>query len=159
MSILNFRPATEADQPTILRMVHSAGINPLGLDWRRFLVAEEGGRIVAIGQIKPHGDGSRELASLVVVPERRGQGIGSAMVSRLMGMAGTPLYLTCRAGLQTYYSRFGFRAIGPEEMPPYFRRVARLMNLFAPVDGPRLVVMRWDGSAPDQGQSPSQARA
>jgi len=159
MSVLTFRPATAVDQTAIRRMVYRAGINPLGLDWRRFLVAEEAGQIVAIGQIKPHNDGSRELASIAVIPSRQGQGVGSALVSVLLAGASAPLYLTCRAGLQAYYARFGFRTIGPEEMPPYFRRVARLMNLFAPAGRPRLLVMRWDGPAPDQGQAPSQARA
>lgn len=159
MNTLTFRPATAADQPIIRRMIYRAGINPLGLDWRRFVVAEEDGRIVAIGQIKPHADGSRELASLAVTPSRQGQGIGSALVRKLLASSSAPLYLTCRAGLQTYYARFGFRAITPDEMPPYFRRVAFLMNLGAPANRPRLLVMRWDGPAPDQGQWPSQARA
>lgn len=159
MNALTFRPATAADQPTIRQIVYRARINPLGLDWRCFLVAEEDGRIVAIGQIKPHADGSRELASLAVISSRQGQGIGSAMVRMLQARNSAPLYLTCRAGLQTYYARFGFRTITPDEMPPYFRRIACLMNLGAPAGGPRLLVMRWDGPAPDQGQSPSQTRA
>lgn len=159
MNALSFRPATAAHQPTIRRMIYRAGINPLGLDWRRFLVAEADGQIVAIGQIKPHADGSRELASLAVIPSQQGQGIGSAMVRRLLASSSAPLYLTCRAGLQTYYTRFGFRTITLDEMPPYFRRIARLMNLGTPASRPRLLVMRWDGPGPDQGQSPSQARA
>ena len=50
----------------------AAGLNPFSLGWPRFLVAEDGGRVVGVAQIKPHGDGSRELASLAVVARPAG---------------------------------------------------------------------------------------
>jgi hypothetical protein len=47
-------------------MVREARINPRNLHWSRFLLAEEGGRIVGIGQVKIHKNGTREVASGVV---------------------------------------------------------------------------------------------
>jgi N-acetylglutamate synthase-like GNAT family acetyltransferase len=125
------RRAAKADQPAITAIVRAAGINPFSLHWVRFLVAEEGGQIVGVAQIKPHGDGSRELASLAVIPGRRGQGIGGALIEAfLAGERGT-LYLMCRDQLEGYYERFGFRRLTPVEMPPYFRRVARVAGVFS----------------------------
>ena len=36
--------------------------------------------MVGVAHIKAHGDGSRELASLAVVPDRQGEGIGGALI-------------------------------------------------------------------------------
>ena len=127
---MNIRLATAADQKTVERMVHDAGINPISLDWRRFIIAEEDGQTIGIGQIKLHGDGSRELASIAVIPERQGQGIGSEIIRALLANETGALYLTCRQELETYYARFGFRRIERDEMTPYFRRLMRLAGVF-----------------------------
>jgi len=120
------RRAVQADQASITSIVRSAGINPFDLQWERFLVADDGGRVIGVVQIKPHGDGSRELASLAVVPEHQDQGVGSALVGANLASETGPVYLTCADRLEGYYVRFGFRCLEPAEMPPYFRRLSRL---------------------------------
>ena len=142
------RPATAADQPTIRRMVREAGINPMNLHWPHFLVAEEDGRTVGIGQVKPHRDGSRELASMAVVPDRQGQGIGSALIRELLELHGHDvLHLTCLPTRQGYYARFGFRRLERAEYPPYFRRLVPVFNSIGRLFGQRIVVMRREASA------------
>ncbi len=153
------RPAVQADQPAITAIVRAAGINPLSLHWQRFLVTEEGGRIIGLAQMKPHWDGSRELASLAVVPERRGNGIGSALVRALLAGERGPIYLTCREPLESYYARFGFCRLVNREMPPYFRRLSRLTGAISFVTAPfgvrwRIIVMGWqsgDGAQATRG--------
>jgi N-acetylglutamate synthase-like GNAT family acetyltransferase len=144
------RPARATDQTTIRRIVWRAGINPMGLHWPRFLVAEQDGQIIGVAQVKPHRDGSRELASLAVIPAHRGRGVGRALIHTLQADQAPPLYLMCEARLGGYYPRFGFQPIDPPTMPPYFRRIHRLMNLLTAPDRPRLLVMRWDGYAPGE---------
>ena len=121
------RPAQPSDAPRIRELVRQARINPLGLDWRRFVVAvspqEE---VIGCGQVKSHFDGSRELASLAVEPGWQGRGAGSAIVRYWLGAQRVPLYLTCRESLGPFYRRLGFRVLASEEMPPYFRRLHRL---------------------------------
>ncbi len=142
----NFRPATAADAPAIRALIHLVRINPLDLDWQHFILAvSPSGEMLGCGQIKIHGDGSRELASLAVWPRYQRQGIGKAIMTRLMNGAEPPLYLTCRAVMQPYYVPFGFRLLEPAEMPPYFRRIwaiFRLLKAFIPPDD-HLRVMRW----------------
>ncbi|MCJ7676356.1 MAG: hypothetical protein MUO35_01375 [Anaerolineales bacterium] len=59
---LRMRTAAAPDQPVIRGLIRRVRINPMGLDWHRFVVIEDqGGGIVACGQVKPHGDGAREL--------------------------------------------------------------------------------------------------
>ena len=124
------RQAVEADQPVITAIVRHAGINPFSLHWPRFLVAEDGGQVIGVVQIKLHGDGSRELASLAVIPERQGQHIGSALVGAILAGERGPLYLMCRDPLEGYYARFGFRRVTSPQMTPYFRRFMRVSGVF-----------------------------
>src|SRR5690349_18706770 len=98
------RPAVEAEQATIKAIVHAARLNPNDLDWRRFLVADEGGRIAGVGQVKPHRDGSRELASLAVIAGRQGQGVGGALVRALLAREHAAVHLMCRDRLERYYA-------------------------------------------------------
>ena len=120
------RAATAADQSRIRQIVRAAGINPMSLAWPRFIVAEDRGQIVGVGQVKPHGDGSRELASIAVVPERQTEGIGSVIVETLIRLENGPLYLTCASHNEGYYLRFGFRTLQRAEMPRDLRRLHRL---------------------------------
>ena len=129
--LVTLRKACRKDQKRIRQLVHQAGINRMGLDWRRFWVAcDPAGWVVGIGQVKPHRDGSNELASLVVEPRMRGRGIASLILSRLIMEHPIPLWLVCRSELVGLYDRFGFRAVSdPAEMPPYFRRILRFVDL------------------------------
>jgi len=55
---LRMRTAGAPDQPVIRGLIRRVRINPMGLDWHRFVVIEDqAGGIVACGQVKPHGDG------------------------------------------------------------------------------------------------------
>lgn len=140
------RPAVAQDAPLIRGMVRAARINPFSLDWRRFLVAEaSGSRVAGFVQVKPHSDGSRELASLVVLPAYRGQGVARLLIETVQSRQPRPLYLTCRRSLVPLYQKFGFLPLERSEQPPYFRRLSGLAGLIQKVarirDG--MIVMVW----------------
>lgn len=145
------RHARREEQRIIREMIRAAHINPLGVDWRRFILAVDGNaEVIGCGQVKPHQDGTRELASIVVMEPWRGRGVARAIVERLMSEAGPPLWLTCRSALMPLYERFGFREVAPQEdQPPYFRRLRRLAGAleFLAGAGEYLAVMVWDGAA------------
>lgn len=144
---MTIRPATADDEPTIRRLINAANLNRMNLHWPNFVVAEEDGAIVGVGQVKTHGDRSRELASIAVVPGRQGEGIGSAIIRTLLtSEQGDVLYLTCREQLQGYYERFDFRRLEHAEYPPYFRRLVRIVNVVARLFGMRILVMRRDSA-------------
>lgn len=129
------RRATARDQADIRALVREAGINPLHLHWLNFIVAEDacgvGRHVVACGQLRPHGDGSAELASLAVSPDYQGRGVGRALVRTLIHLAPPALYLMCDARLRTYYEPFGFRLVGVAELPREMRTLYRLGLFFA----------------------------
>jgi N-acetylglutamate synthase-like GNAT family acetyltransferase len=146
---LTIRPAIEADQPAIRRLIAGARINRMSLNWPNFVVAQdddsEDGAIVGVGQVKAHSDGSRELASIAVIPARQRQGIGRAIIETLLAREpGLVLYLTCRRELEPLYVRFGFRHLDPPDYPPYFRRIVPLVNAAMRLlrFGTQIVVMR-----------------
>lgn len=163
--MFTLRPAQQSDFPFIRSLIYQVQINPLGLSWPRFIVAiNQEGAVIGCGQIKPHRDGSRELASIAVVPAQRRQGVARAIIEHLIaaearrdlaGETGKPgssantgdLYLTCRASLGEFYQQFGFQTVSALEMPPYFRRLSRLARLFERLGFARetMLVMRRGG--------------
>jgi N-acetylglutamate synthase-like GNAT family acetyltransferase len=117
----------------------------MALSWPRFLVAESAaGQFIGCGQLKPHSDGSLELASLAVIPEWRGKGVARSLIQALMGKALRPLYLTCRGELGPFYAKFGFRVLRRDEMPPYFRRLSRLAGFVGKLVNAQMLVMKVD---------------
>ena len=139
--------ASEDDQYAITAIVRAARIYPRDLDWQRFLLAQWGQDIIGVGQVKPHSDGSRELASLAVVPEWQGNGIGGVLVRALLSRETGPLHLMCDASREHYYERFGFKRLERRAMPPYFRRfmlIAPVLRLLS-LNRIRLIVMGQEG--------------
>jgi N-acetylglutamate synthase-like GNAT family acetyltransferase len=140
------RTATQKDFPAIHALIIQVNINPIGLDWRRFLIAMNSeNELLGCGQIKSHFDGSLELASIAVKEQARGQGVARTVIQELLKReTNRPLFLMCRARLEMLYVKFGFFRIDLKEMPPYFQRICRLeriMNFTARPEN-RLLVMR-----------------
>ena len=122
------RPATAEDAADIKALIRQSGINPMGLDWPRFVLAVDAqDEMIGCVQLKPHGEGSVELASLAVVPEWQGRGVARVLIEHMLMQHSGRLYLMCRAGLGSLYVKFGFQPLEIEDMPSYFRRIARLM--------------------------------
>lgn len=130
------RPATSGDQAAIRRMVRDARLNPFGLRWSRFIVAvdDEDGAIIGCGQVKPHWDGCRELASIVVRRDWRRRGVAREIIQRLQSANESPLWLMCASPLIPFYERTGFGEVKiTAHMPPYFRGISRLSALLFPL--------------------------
>lgn len=124
------RAARETDAAQIRDLIHLVGINPMGLDWNRFVVAvNDRDEMLGCGQIKPHGRDVLELASIAVYPEHQGKGIGRAIIEHLLQNSLRPLYLMCESSNGPLYEKFGFREISYNEMPRYFQRISRVTGL------------------------------
>jgi N-acetylglutamate synthase-like GNAT family acetyltransferase len=148
--MFTLRPATEEDAAIIRQLVRIGQINPTGLNWQRFVVVESAqGQVIGCGQVKPHGDGSDELASLVVHPDWRKQGIARAIIEHFIDTYDGDLYLMCRENLGSLYEKFGFQAVRQDEMPRYFYRIMRMLGLLDRVmsEGERVLIMKRAGDA------------
>jgi N-acetylglutamate synthase-like GNAT family acetyltransferase len=119
-AMVHIRVAVAADRHRIRAMVVGAGLLPTGLDWRRFLVAEEGGRVVGCVQMRRHRD-ANELSSLVVAREQRGRGIARMLIDELLRREAGVVHLMCHERLIEFYRRFGFAVIDAD-LPGALRR-------------------------------------
>jgi N-acetylglutamate synthase-like GNAT family acetyltransferase len=150
--MFRLRPAFAIDAGQIRAFIRQENLNPFGLDWRRFTVAEaENGRLVGCVQYKTHSPDIIELASLVVHSDWRGKGVGKALVKQLQDTHGPPLWLMCAGATAAYYRPLGFGSvIDPKAMPPYFRRLFRISTLFRRFLRPenRLTIMVWPPPGP-----------
>ena len=139
------RPARETESRQIKDLIQFVGINPMGLDWRRFIVAvNDRDEMIGCGQIKPHGTDILELASIAVYPEHQGKGVARAIIEHLLKDSPRPLYLMCESSLGPLYEKFGFRGIEYNEMPRYFQRISKLAGLVTTLANreERLLVMK-----------------
>ncbi len=130
MTNYEIRPALESESAQIKALINLVGINPTGLDWKRFVVAVNAeGQVISCGQLKPHGADILELASIGTLPEYRGQGIARAIIQELLRESPRPLYLMCIAHNGPMYEKFGFHIIETKDMPRYFRRIKKLFDV------------------------------
>ena len=130
MTDFNLRPARESESSQIKDLIHLVGINPMDLNWKRFVVAvNDRDEMIGCGQIKPHGAEILELASIAVYPEHQGQGVASAIIQHLLANSPRPMYLMCESSRRSLYEKFGFHPILYAEMPRYFQRISKLVGL------------------------------
>jgi len=105
------RRALAGDQDEIVALVRSEPLNPNGLHWHRFVVACDAQGLIGAAQLRHNGDGSHELASLVVRPHARRRGVAAQMIELLVnGRHGRVFAVTRRANLGRF-ARWGFAEI------------------------------------------------
>ena len=131
-SATTIRAARAGDQASITALVRGARLNPRDLAWQRFLVADDGGRVVGCVQVRVHGRGTREVASVVVAPSHRAAGLGTRLVEAVLAREAGALYLFTQTATVAYFERFGFRPVGSEPVPADLRSAQRMTRLVVP---------------------------
>jgi amino-acid N-acetyltransferase len=150
MSLL-IRSATADDQPTIVALVKSERLNPTGLDWRRFTVAVRDGRLIGAVQIRHHPDGARELGSLVVFSDQRGQGVAHALIDAALATVTGPVWMITRRAHADHYAAWGFAGCAPKTAPRSVRfnfrmgRAARVLSWLRGLEPANLTVLARPG--------------
>lgn len=119
------RWARADDQPVITAMVRRARLNPVGLQWQRFVIAERDGRAIGVAQLRRHFDGCNELASLVVEPDSRGHGTATQLVDALLADERAPVYTLIDRRFVGHFARWHFTPVDPRELPRSVSRVYR----------------------------------
>ena len=143
---LQIRPATAADSRLIKETIKRAGLDRTGLNWRNFQIAEDGaGEMVGICQVRRYW-GLRELGSLYVQPQRRGQGVAGALIRACLAGQPPPVHLECVQDRQALYERYGFRRI-PLRQAPLGLQLKSLVGTTAAwlLYRKQVIVMVWRG--------------
>ena len=149
---LAIRSATGRDQAAIRTLVRSERLNPCGLDWPNFLVAADDTGPKGAVQMRKHPDGSRELSSLVVAVQMRGQGIATRLIDALVADERAPVHLITNVTYAAHYRRWGFRPIEPRQAPRWVRfnyrigRLACVISFFKRLPPRRLVILERAGA-------------
>ena len=117
------RQAEKGDMTAIEQLVHSNHLNPNRLNWKRFIViTDEKDTLIGCGQIKPHFDGSYELASLVVEQSRRSLSLIKDFLIALLENSPSNLIWAIIDRNYIPFRRYGVRQIKERsQMPLYFR--------------------------------------
>jgi N-acetylglutamate synthase-like GNAT family acetyltransferase len=117
------RPATEADAAGVRRLMRGERVNPLGIDWRNFVVVEVAGEVAGCVQLRPAGPAAVELGSLVVRGGLRRRGLGARLVDAALDRAAGRRVLVVTAVVRgPYFARWGFRPVGLAAAPWPVRR-------------------------------------
>lgn len=104
------------DLPAITEHMRRMKLDTERLEADQFIVAREGGRIVAFGRVKPYDGVTYELAGVGVLEEARGSGLGARIVAELIArFPSDDVYIT--TDLPDYFARFGFARLDDPPAP------------------------------------------
>lgn len=127
------RPACTDDRAAVQDLLEDEDIEQAFVP-SQFVVAETEKAVVGCARCKPLPDGGLELASVVVAPDRRGQGIGRALVHEALACVSEPVHALCLE--PGFFERIGFE--GAQALPPSLaEKAAGLCASYEPV------AMRW----------------
>ena len=108
---ITIQRAIAADQSALVALIRNERLNPNGLFWEKFIVATQANRLIGAVQIRRHADGSRELGSLVVAPDKRGAGLAGELIDAVLSTeTGRVLMVTGKAHA-AHYARWGFVSV------------------------------------------------
>ena len=115
------RAGTERDQGPIRSLLESSGLptNDLASASPQFIVACEGGTVVATGALQPFGS-TALLRSIAVAADRRGTGLGRIVVQELERIARaaqiTRLVLLTQTA-QRFFEQYDYSVIDRQDVP------------------------------------------
>ena len=138
---LELLPADGAARETLHELLREAGLPTAGVGDGPgcFFLAVVDGETVGGGGVEPHGEAAL-LRSVLVRPDCRGEGVGTALVGRLRDVAGATdaeeLWLLTETA-EPFFAGLGFETVPRGDAPP----AVRASEEFAEVCGERAVCM------------------
>ena len=114
--------ATESDIPAIKDLLVSSDLPTVGVDehWRTFIVARDGGRVVACGGAEAY-QFAALIRSIAVEPAYRSQGLGRRIVRQLLdrlASRGLREFYLLTTTAEAYFKKRGFKTIDRDEVHP-----------------------------------------
>lgn len=107
------RPACADDREAVQDLLEPEEVEQAFVP-SQFLVAETDKAVVGCARCKPLPEGGLELANVVVAPDRRGQGIGRALVHEALADVSEPVHALCLE--PEFFERIGFERA--QALPP-----------------------------------------
>lgn len=129
--------ALEAEFDDIVRKAQSLDLDCTGLAYGQFRVVRDRGEVIGFGRVKQH-EGFNELATVGVIPEQQGRGIGSSIIHSLLEKAGGEVYVV--TVIPGFFSRFGFGAV--KDFPAVFLSKCEFCHSFGFKEGEVFVMKK-----------------
>ena len=131
--MVDIRLATDRDTEAIEALLRNAGLPTADLARARplFLVATEGDSLVGVAGIERFGEDAL-VRSVAVVPARRSQGVGRALIAQLEERAkqdGAKQLILLTETAQAFFLRAGYGAIDRMEAPSAVRASEEFRSL------------------------------
>lgn len=122
MSEITIAAATAADLEPIKELLLAAGLPTAGVDdhWKTFIVAREGGKLVACGGAEAY-QFAALIRSVAVRPEHRSKGLGRRIVRQLLdrlASRGLREFYILTTTAEEYFRKRGFKTIDRDEVHP-----------------------------------------
>lgn len=142
------RKARLQEDKAIRALVLSERMRPIDLKPENFLVAVKDDEIIGTVQMRRHGDGTRELGSLVVAAAFRRQGIAVQLIGELLKDERQSVYAIAARTHWTLYARWGFERVTGRSVPKSIRlhyvlgSLGSVVSLFKRRSMRRLVILK-----------------
>lgn len=122
MSDITITPATAADLEPIKALLLANNLPTAGVDdhWKTFIVAREGGKLVACGGAEAY-QFAALIRSIAVAPEYRSHGLGRRIVRQLLdrlASRGLREFYLLTTTAEEYFKKRGFKPIDRDEVHP-----------------------------------------
>lgn len=115
--------AKRKDLSGIISFLESVRGDTSEISFNQFIVAKDDDKLIGCVRIKEMADDCLELASLVVLEEYRGKGIGSKLIKEILKKEKRrPIYLLCFMERKNFYSNLGFTLIEKESLPDVLKK-------------------------------------
>ncbi|MHB0970885.1 MAG: arsenic resistance N-acetyltransferase ArsN2 [Thermoanaerobaculia bacterium] len=120
--MVNVAPAAPADLPGVLALLHTVGLPTSGVaeNIGTFVVAHDGGRVVACGGAEAH-EFAALIRSVAVDPEYQHHGLGRRIVRELLdrlASRGLREFYLLTTTAEEFFRKRGFRVIDRDEVHP-----------------------------------------
>jgi amino-acid N-acetyltransferase len=122
MSDIAITAATASDVGAIKALLTASSLPTQGVDdhWRTFVIARDGGRIVACGGAEAY-QFAALIRSIAVEPKYRSQGLGRRIVRQLLdrlASRGLREFYLLTTDAEEYFRKRGFKTIDRDEVHP-----------------------------------------
>lgn len=132
MSIAQISLADHYELPDVIEVLEELGLDMEDLDEDDWMVAKVNNEVVGVGRLRFYDDAC-ELASIGVLEEHRGKGIGSSIINALLEQDDSEKVFVVTE-IQSYFERFGFNITSdfPDSILQKLQRCSKELNCQSP---------------------------
>lgn len=130
--MISISNAKSSDLSVIESLLKSVWGDTNNISCEQFVVAKDNNKLIGCVRIKRLDRDCLELASLAVLEEYRGKGIGNKLVKEILKKGKKrPVYLLCFLDRKNFYTNSGFSIIDSNSLPNILKNeYDRVFNVF-----------------------------